>query len=310
MSGSGVRLGEALKERGFKVVVNPSGDYSFDMLAGKHDEVLAIKVLEIPSHERARKYVEDLRRLALSLDVVPLVACEEGIPEGSLATFKGVPSLSLETVEKLVKGEEGPFIYFSKGGVYVKLRGDAVRRLRKEKGMTLGELSHKLGVTRRMVYEYEVGRSDATLEVAYKLEQLLGEEVIEKLNFKSIASHFMEQSGEGERYIQASSVVKDPLLKWLLSRLEELGFLSRVLERAPFNVAAKGHVGGKCKVVIKKSGSSEEEALTVDTAKICGSYALFVNGKWLRLIGEREVRAPSKPEAIDLKNMFESAGSQ
>jgi len=50
--------------------------------------------------------------------------------------------------------------------------------------------------------------------------------------------------------------------------------------------------------------------LTVDAAKICGSYALFINGEGLRLIGEREVRAPSRPENLDLKEMFESASSQ
>jgi len=305
-----VRLESSLRARGFKVVSNPSGDYSFDMLAGKPGDVLAIKVLEDLYHEKARKYVDDLRSLALSLDVVPLVACEEGIPEGSLVTYKGVPSLSLETVDKILNGEEGPFVYFSKGGVYVKIRGDAVKRLRREKGMSLGDISLRLGVTRRMVYEYEIGRSDATLEVAYKLVQLLGEEVVEKLNFKNIAKYFMEQSGEGGREVQASRIVKDPLLKWLLTRLEEMGFLSRVLEKAPFNVAAKGQIGGRCKVVIKKSGSSEEEMLTVDAAKICGSYALFINGEGLRLIGEREVRAPSRPENLDLKEMFESASSQ
>jgi putative transcriptional regulator len=305
-----VRLESSLRARGFKVVSNPSGDYSFDVLAGKPGDVLAIKVLEDMHHEKARKYVDDLRSLALSLDVVPLVACVEGIPEGSLVTYKGVPSLNLETVEKLLNGEESPFIYFSKGGVYVKIRGDVVKRLRREKGLSLGDLSFRLGVTRRMVYEYEVGRSDATLEVAYKLVQLLGEEVVEKLNFKNIARYFMEQSGESGREVQASRAVKDPLLKWLLIRLEEMGFFSRVLEKAPFNVAAKGQVRGKCKVVIKKSGSSEEEALTVNAAKICGSYALFINGEGLRLIGEREVRAPSKPENLDLKEIFESAGLQ
>lgn len=305
-----MRLESSLRARGFKVVSNPSGDYSFDVLAGKPSDVLAIKVLEDLRHEKARKYVDDLRSLALSLDVVPLVACEEGIPEGSLVTYKGVPSLSLETVEKILSGEESPFIYFSKGGVYVKIRGDAVKKLRKEKGMSLGDLSLRLGVTRRMVYEYEVGRSDATLEVAYKLVQLLGEEVVEKLNFKNIAKYFMEQSRESEHEIQASRTVKDPLLKWLLTRLEEMGFFSRVLDKAPFNVAAKGQIGGRCKVVIKKSGSSEEDALTVDAAKICGSYALFINGEGLRLIGEREVRAPSRPENLDLKELFERAGLQ
>jgi len=305
-----VRLESRLKEKGFSVVSSESGGYSFDLLAGKQDNVVAIKFLENPQEKKAVKYVDDLRRLALSLDVTPLLACEEGIPEDSVITFRGVPSLSLETLEKVVEGRGGPFVYFSKGGVYVKIRSEAIRRMRKSRGMSLGDLSYRLGVTRRMVYEYEIGRADATLEVAYRLVQLLGEDVIEKLDFDNITKHFAEQAAAHPRDMQASRVVKDPLLRRLLSRLEEMGFLSRALEKAPFNAVAKGDIGVKCKVLIKRNGSSEEERFTMEVAKLCGSYALFVSREWLRLVREREVKAPSQPENVNLKEMFEQARLQ
>jgi len=305
-----VRLESHLRERGFNVISSGGEDYSFDILAGKPDNVVAIKLVESPQEKKAIKFADDLRRLAISLDVTPLLACEEGVPEDSVITLRGVPSLSLETLKKVIEGRGGPFVYFGKGGVYVRIRSEAIERMRKSRGMSLGDLSHELGVTRRMVYEYERGRADATLEVAYRLVKLFGEEVVEKLDLDAIAKHFAGQAATHPRDVRASHVVKDPLLKRLLSRLEEMGFLSSALERAPFNAVAKGDIGVKCKVLIKRSGSSEEERFTMEVAKLCRSYALFVNGEWLRLVREREVRAPSQPESVNLREMFEQAGLQ
>lgn len=305
-----MRLENLLREKGYSVVSSGSGEYSFDLLAGRRDSVIAIKFVENPRRDKAEKYADDLRRLALSLDVTPLIACEEGVPEDSLATFRGVPSLSLETLERIIEGGGGPFLYFSKGGVYVKIRGEKIRRMRRSMGMSLGDLSYRLGVTRRMVYEYETGRADATLEVAYKLVQLFGEDVVERMDIDSVARHFAEQVAARSRDTQASRVVKDPLLRRLLSRLEEMGFLSRAMERAPFNAVAKGDIGVKCRVLIKRNGSDEEERFTMEVARLCGSYALFVDGEWLRVVGEREVKAPSQPESVDLREMFQQAGLQ
>lgn len=303
-----MNLESQLKAKGFKVVSNTKGDYSFDIVAADQDNVLAIKVLESFEHRKAREYADDLRRLAASLDVTPLVACEEGVSENSITTYRGVPFLNMETLRRILNNEESPFIYFGKGGVYVKIRGDVIRKMRVSRGMSLGDLSASLGVTRRMVYEYESGHSDATLEVAYKLVRLFGDEVLERLSLKSIAEYVAEQRQRGLGGMQAPRAVKDPVLRTLIDRLERMGFSGSVLERAPFNAAAKCEVQVKRKVVIKRNGSNEEEALTVSVARLCNSYALIVNGEWIRVIGEREVRAPSHVGSLKLEEMFASVG--
>ncbi|MCS7105480.1 MAG: helix-turn-helix domain-containing protein [Thermofilaceae archaeon] len=295
-----------LRYRGFKIAKTPTADYSFDLVAAKDDEVLAIKFIEGFDKESIRKYADDLRRLAFSLDLVPLMVSKENLPEDSLVTYKGIPSLSQETFEKVVKGIETPFVYFSRGGVYVKIRGDRVRKYRRERRMSLGELSNKLGVTRRMIYEYEVGRSDATLEVACKLIEIFGDDVIDRLILKNIKEYFVAQSKEIEKDDVLLDKVTDPLLRRLLNKLIELGFINRIFEKAPFQLAATETSTKKRKILVKLGEDKEEEHTTIQVAKLCRSDVVLLGGNKLRFYGDNLTEIFSdniKNENINIENI-------
>lgn len=282
-----------LKASGFAVVGEEGSEYSFDILAARSSEVLAIKVIEHPYRARAKRHVPDLKKMSVPLDLLPLFVCEEDVPEDALVTCEGIPSISFETLERLIEGERPPFVHITKGGVYVKVRGDRIKQLRTERGMSLGELSLLLGVSRRMIYEYESGRSDVTTEVASKLVRVFGEEVLERLSLDSIGEHFKHKS---DRSTLGNESVSDPMLRRIRDKLAEIGFLGLAIERAPFHLAAKKEaLGLPKKLIIRKSGSEEdfEERFTLEAARLCGSYALFVKRERLELFGGHSIEISS-----------------
>lgn len=278
---------ERLKVSGFEVVGGERSSYSFDIVAAKEGSSFAIKVVESPTHERVKEYVPDLKRISIPLDLTPLLVCDEGPPDDVLVTFEGVPSITSMTLLKLAgKGKKPPFVYASRGGVYVKVRGGYIRRQRLERGMSLGDLSLLLGVTRRMVYEYETGRSDVTTEVAEKLVRVFGDEVLERMTLNGIREHFKKSRSVEQ---PPASKIRDPTLRRIHGKLIKAGFIGLAIERAPFHLAAKREQKGvSTKLVIRKSheGREFEEQLTLEVAKLCKSYVLLVTEEKFKLVSE------------------------
>ncbi|MEM2593141.1 MAG: hypothetical protein QXI60_11200, partial [Thermofilaceae archaeon] len=79
-------LEEKLKASGFEVAGEEGSSYSFDIIAVKDENAFAIKVLESPEIENIKKYVTDLKRISIPLDLTPLLVCEEGPPDDVLLT--------------------------------------------------------------------------------------------------------------------------------------------------------------------------------------------------------------------------------
>lgn len=63
-------------------------------------------------------------------------------------------------------------VYATRGGFYVHLDGDRIRKEREKWSFSLGALAESLGVSRRSIYEYERNGMDSTLETALRLEEL------------------------------------------------------------------------------------------------------------------------------------------
>ena len=300
-------LTSEFRVKGYKVVDSGSDKYAFDLVAAKGEEVVAVKVVERIDRS-VRRIADDLRKLGSSLDLAPLLVCHEGASSDSLSTYRGIPSLSYDTFKRLIKGEEVPFIYFSRGGIYVKIRGEVIRSKRRERNMSLGELAYELGVSRRMVYAYETGRADATLEVASRLVRTFGEEVVETLSLKTIHEHFNSQQALLRRSCPTTRV-RDPLLRGFLRVLEELGYMRYLLERAPFHIAAGKREEGH-KLLIRKAGEEDEleNRVTVDVARVCHSRAILVTRRSEdALMNSHVVRIPESALKVnELRRVFEN----
>jgi len=63
----------------------------------------------------------------------------------------------------------------------VNINGDALRDLREQRSMSLGDLGHVLGVSRRTISKYESGMG-TTLEVAIRIEEYFNTGVVESID--------------------------------------------------------------------------------------------------------------------------------
>ncbi|MEM3137657.1 MAG: helix-turn-helix domain-containing protein [Thermofilaceae archaeon] len=290
-----------LKSEGFKVIDSSSEGYAFNVIASTPGGTLAVKAAENIESSMIKRCAENLKKLGKSIDLTPLIICDEEVVDDSLVAYRGVPAVNFKTFKKILKGEELPFIYFDKGGIYVKLHGNLIRTKREEKGMSLGELAYQIGVSRRMVYEYEVGRADATLDVALKLIKVLGDEILERLSLESISVYFtleVEQKSHEKNYLQ------DPTLRRLFDILGELGYIRYTLEMTPFQVAAKNIVGNKRLIIRKTLENGEGEYLTIEMAKVCNSYAILIDEDKIRIASDQILEAPKN--VLEKKNKLEN----
>ncbi|HOV67866.1 MAG TPA: helix-turn-helix domain-containing protein, partial [Methanoregulaceae archaeon] len=120
-----------------------------------------------------------------------------------------------------------PLVYASPGGLYVNIDGDVLRELRESRNLSLGDLGHVLGVSRRTISKYEAGMG-TTLEMAIKLEEFFDAEVIESIDLLNYRSHF-QPSPPGEPAPESAA----------LAALHRLGLQLHHLRRAPFQAMAR-----------------------------------------------------------------------
>jgi len=183
----------------------------------------------------------------------------------------GIFAVNVETLSALLRGETLPFIYASQGGIYAKLDSKKIREAREERNMSLGDLAYEIGVSRRAVYEYEHGRMDASLDVAAKLEETLGENVIMKVSLEDVRS--LCQSPKGP-----SKSPRDAVLYRLKETLEKLGFVTRAFTRLPFQLAS--YKGDSEKIVVKRVNrpdlEQKDNELTLSIARISRAKAVFI----------------------------------
>ncbi|ARM76566.1 helix-turn-helix domain-containing protein [Acidianus manzaensis] len=120
--------------------------------------------------------IADLKKFAAIIGGIPLVITENA--EEDIAIDKGkVFAISLEGFEKLLSGDK-IFIYRTRGGIFVKIRPEVLKRKREEMNYSMGDVAKMLGVTRKTIYDYENGESDVSIEAAEKLIDIFGTEII------------------------------------------------------------------------------------------------------------------------------------
>jgi putative transcriptional regulator len=149
---------------------------SIDLIAVGEDRRLVIRATD-----RIRKQeLEDLKKISAATGASPLFVTEEA--EEDIAIEKeSVIGISTYGLHKMAS-EGKIFLLKSRGGIFVKIDPHALRENREERGYSRGDLARILGVSRKAVYEYERGNSLVSVEIAEKLVDIFGEEVIGDLS--------------------------------------------------------------------------------------------------------------------------------
>lgn len=157
---------------------------SFDMMASNGEHLLAIKVT--PQIDSINEDVAwDLDKIARHLHAVPLIIGERArelpLERGAIYLRYGINAISPTTLYDYLAEGELPLVYASPGGLYVNIDADRLRELRESLSMSLGDLAHALGVSRRTVSKYESGMG-TTLDMAMRLEEFFNDDIVKPID--------------------------------------------------------------------------------------------------------------------------------
>ena len=169
---------------------------SFDLMTSDGKHLLVIKVVsQIDSVNEDIAW--DLDKIARHLGAVPLIIGERArdapLERGAIYLRYGINAVSSATLYDYLAEGELPLVYASPGGLYVNIDADRLRELREEHSMSLGDLAHALGVSRRTISKYEGGMG-TTLDVAMRLEELFNDDIVMPIDLLSYTPTAEERS--------------------------------------------------------------------------------------------------------------------
>jgi putative transcriptional regulator len=200
---------------------------SFDLAARKEDLFILIKVLSNIDGLNERTAVE-VRRLAKHLLGRTILVGEKSrdqyLERGAVYFRYGIPTVSVPTLYDCLLEGVLPLVYAAHGGLYVRIDGSLLRQLRLDRGISLGSLASRLGVSRRTISKYEMESMDTSINVAVKLEEIFEEEVI--LPVDLFKSGNLEEKPE-------------QITDNILQLLSNMGFEVFPTAQAPFNAVTR-----------------------------------------------------------------------
>jgi putative transcriptional regulator len=226
---------------------------------------LIIKVSQ-DAYEISREEIEDLKLSSRMLNSAVLIVSKsylsEDLEPGIVMDRSDISVMNPETLD-LYLSDEKVAIYYKKGQFFVKIRGEVLHRKRVERNLSMGELAEILGISRKAVYEYEKGDMDPSIEVAQKLVEIFGEDIVSKVNIYELTERYI--FSYVERMLKAQAK-EDPLLR----RISEIGMEAVRLKRTAPDILgiAKGY---KTALVIKDNLKTTEDFTekVANTLKIC-----------------------------------------
>ena len=206
----------------------------FDVVARKEDLILLIKVLYNADSLKS-EMASDMKLVAKLLKASPIVVGERFkvnyLERGVVYNRYGLPVVNTATFHDFIYEGIPPMIYSAPGGYYVRLDREKLKEARERKGLTVGMLARKLGVSRRLVKKYEEG-ADASLENAAKLENLLGEYVIKEIDLLNFAE--LSEEVEDKKLSDLNRSEEE-----IVEQLREIGLNVYAVKHAPFDIVSK-----------------------------------------------------------------------
>lgn len=252
-----VEILRILQKGGFSVSEVDSEDYCFEVVAKKDNVKLLIKTSDNVDNER-KEPAEDLRSLAVAYSATPLIIgrmTHNGtVEKDTLYERHGVNVISPSTFKEIALSGKLPFVYSKRGGLYFRVNGKYLRQLREERGMSLGDLAKRIGVSRKAVYDYENGSMGATLETVVRIEEVMDSAVTAGIDV-------FDWHGSEDLPNRSPS---GPVARQLHGKLREMGCKTIGFTHAPVDVHAR-NMGIS---FLSNDKSHEEESLDkrVETA--------------------------------------------
>ncbi|MEM3949836.1 helix-turn-helix domain-containing protein, partial [Saccharolobus sp.] len=142
-------------------------------------------LIRVSEDKVTKEEISDLKKIAVSTVTASLVVTNEEEEDIVSVKADNVFAVSPEGFKKVINGEK-IFLYRTRGGIFIKIRNYILKHKREEMGYSIGDVAKFLGVSRKAIYDYEKGDSDVSLEVAEKLIDLFGDDIIGDVIWDSV----------------------------------------------------------------------------------------------------------------------------
>lgn len=274
---------------------------SFDIIARRDQNLLLIKVLaNVDAFTETN--AGELKLIARTLDGSPILVGQRSgggrLEEGVIYSRFGVPILSKETFVDFFAEGVPPFVFAAPGGLYVRLDGDLLRKLRDTKNISLGTLAEVAGVSRRTVQMYLEGMS-ATIDIALRLEEFFGEPLVIPVDPFAYTKDLEQALVSWDEF--------DTFEKHVFQKLQNLGFEVLPTLRCPFEALTSDREAIYLTGVRTKNENVEEKvAIVSNISKVAErDSVVFVEKSRLRvsirgtpIINKDELRKIKEREEI------------
>jgi putative transcriptional regulator len=167
------------------IYADESLSYTFDLILRNESQMIVIKVMNnvgLLTEEASRAVLAISRFLDAHPLIVGVSNREERIEDGVIYSRYSLPIVSHQTLISYLKEGEEPRVRAGPGGFYVEIDSEKLKRIREVRGLSLGEIASAIGTTRRTVLMYQSGMS-ASIDIALKMEEFLGEEIMDYVSF-------------------------------------------------------------------------------------------------------------------------------
>ena len=232
---------------------------SFDVICRRDNVLLVLKVLvNIDGFSKAN--AGEMKTLARLLKGAPVVLGERcgagGLDEGIVYLRHDVPIMTFDTMKEYFEGGVPPFIFAAPGGLYARIDPEAIRRARKERGLSLGALADIAGVSRKAIQMYELGTMSATLPVVDRLERYLGEPIVEALDpFRS------SDRAEPAAQARPEEMGDEPnqFRRGVFQKLAGLGYTVVPTRKSPFDAISESNI--RATIILTGVGQANKACL-------------------------------------------------
>ena len=252
----------------------------FDALARKDNTILLIKLLE-DANSINYQFADEMKKISSYVNGSPLIIAEKAggkLEDNVVYSRFGVYTLNFDTFKNSIHNRY-PFIKRSQAGLTASVIGKKLKEKREELGISLSSASKKIGVSARMVAKYEDGDSEVTLNKAFKIYDVFGHEVFNKIDILSVEKH-IDTDGKSD----------------LTKHYSALGFDAAETKRAPFDIIAKKE---KEIILTEVGDKTRPELHSISRMVDADNLAIFEKKK------PKDISAISKKEFMDFETANE-----
>ena len=160
--------------------------FCFDILVKKENLVFSVKVF--PNIDNLNPgIIDDIKSLSLLLKSKPILIGirnrYQALEDNKIYIREGLPFITLNTLENILKRENYPHVLSRRGGGVVYLKGNLMKTLREDHLISRKDLSEKIGVTKRTVCAYENESMRPSENIANKISEILKDNnIFRKIN--------------------------------------------------------------------------------------------------------------------------------